>query len=586
MAVDPADATPSIWSARSNELARLKGLIQADYDADPARVTAVFLFGHLPVPYSGNLDPDGHTDHEGAWPADAYYADMNGVWRDSFVVSTNASDARNWNVPGDGKFDQTGLPWGSDLEVGRVDFADLPAFPQSESELLRQYLGKDHNFRHGLLSVQRRGLIDDNLGVYHYGTIGVEAFAVNGWYNFSPFFGPTNIDTGGWLSVPPGQTYLWGYGCGPGTYTSASGVASSSDFVTNDTPIVFTMLFGSYFGDWDSQNNLMRAQLAIPTYTLACAWAGRPYWYFHHMGLGETIGFSTRVSQNNDYNYGHSLAMYQVHVALMGDPALRMHPVVPPSALLVVTDGSGGVSLTWNPSPDTVVGYYVYSAPTAAGPFTRLTTNWLTGTSFTDASGSTNVYMVRAIKLEQTPSGSYYNPSQGIFQSLDGTAGAPQIQLYQPTNNAVFIAPATLQLKADTFDPANCITNVSFYANGQKLGDAPGPFYNLTWSNAAVGRYVLFAHASCSSGLLTNSSPVNVSVVGLSPILAIAPAGGSSFNITGLGSPGLTYHVQFSDDLSTTNWQTSGTVTADGTGRLQFSASAGPAQRFYRTIYP
>jgi hypothetical protein len=586
MAVDPANTSPTVWSARSNEVAAIKALVTADYIVDSNAVTTVFILGHVPVPYSGNFNPDDHPDHKGAWPADLHYGDMHSIWPDSSVSNTSGGDARNWNMPGDGKFDASGMPWNVALQVGRVDFANLPAFPQGERELLRQYLNKDHDFRHGLVPAQRRGLIDDNFGVVHYGLIGIEAFAVNGWRNFSPFFGPTNIDIGDWLTIPSGKTYLWGYGCGPGTYTSASGVASTSELVTNDTPVVFTMLFGSYFGDWDSQNNLMRAQLAAQTHALTCAWAGRPYWYLHHMGLGETVGFSTRVSQNNYYNYGNSLEMYEVHTALMGDPTLRMHPVVPPSGLLAVTNGSGGVNLNWNASPDTLVGYYVYGAPTAAGPFTRLTTNWLTGTTYTDPLGSTNVYMVRAIKLEQTPSGSYYNPSQGIFQSLDGSAGAPQIQLYQPTNNAVFIAPPTIQLKADTFDPANCITNVSFYANGQKLGDSAGPFYNLTWSNASASQYVLVAQASCSSGLVTNSIPVSVSVVSLSPILAIAPSGGSSFNITGMGSPGLTYHVQFSDNLGPTNWQTVGTVTADAAGNLQFSASPGSSQRFYRTVYP
>jgi hypothetical protein len=34
--------------------------------------------------------------------------------------------------------------------------------------------------------------------------------------------------------------------------------------------------------------------------------------------------------------------------------------------------------------------------------------------------------MVRAVKLESTPSGTYYNPSQGIFTTVDiGHAGLP-----------------------------------------------------------------------------------------------------------------------------------------------------------------
>src|ERR1035437_117819 len=121
MAVDPANTSSNVWAARSNELANIKGLIQADYNADPANVKAVFLFGHVPVPYSGNFAPYGHFDHVGAWPADAFFGDMNGAWTDSSVTVTSASDPRNRNVPGDGKFDQTDLPSDLELQVGRSE---------------------------------------------------------------------------------------------------------------------------------------------------------------------------------------------------------------------------------------------------------------------------------------------------------------------------------------------------------------------------------------------------------------------------------------------------------------------------------
>jgi hypothetical protein len=41
------------------------------------------LIGNVPVPYSGDLNPDGHSDHDGAWPTDTYYAEMNGTWTDA-----------------------------------------------------------------------------------------------------------------------------------------------------------------------------------------------------------------------------------------------------------------------------------------------------------------------------------------------------------------------------------------------------------------------------------------------------------------------------------------------------------------------
>ena len=411
MTVDPANTNSNVWAARSNELANIKALIIADYNADPTNVNTVLLFGHVPVPYSGDLAPDEHVNHVGAWPADAYYANLTGAWTDFSKWDQGASDTRNWNVPGDGKFDPSLLPSDVTLQVGRVDLANLPAFGQNETALLRQYLVKDHNFRLKLITAQSRGLIDDNLGL-----LSGEAPAVNGWRNFASLFGATNsFASSDWFGALATNSYLWGYGCGGGTYTSASGVGSTTDFATKDPQVVFRMFFGSYFGDWDSQNNFLRAALGTTNYTLTSAWVGRPYWFFHHMALGETIGFSTRVSQNNQSLYSSGLYDYRVHIALMGDPTLRMHVVAPASKLVAVANGSGGVDLTWSPSPDTVLGYNVYRAPTSAGPFTRLNTNLIATTNFTDAVQATNTYMVRAVNLQVSASGSYWNASQGTF---------------------------------------------------------------------------------------------------------------------------------------------------------------------------
>jgi len=56
--------------ARTASVASVKSQIQSDYNADSANVKGVFLFGHIPVPYAGQLNPDGHPDHVGAWPSD------------------------------------------------------------------------------------------------------------------------------------------------------------------------------------------------------------------------------------------------------------------------------------------------------------------------------------------------------------------------------------------------------------------------------------------------------------------------------------------------------------------------------------
>jgi hypothetical protein len=590
-AVDPANTNSSVWTARSNELANAKTLVRNDYNADPANVVAVFLIGHLPVPYSGSIAPDGHIpQHSGAWPADGYYADVPYdmyTWYDTLVSNTGAADTRNWNVPDDGKFDPSIWPIPLTLQVGRVDLANLPSFSLSETELLRQYLNKDHNFRAKLITAQRSGWIDDNFGM----STG-EPLAVTGWRNFAAFFGASNTVAGSdWFGTLATNSCLWGYGNGAGTCTSSSGVGATSDFAANAPQVVFTMFFGSYFGDWDSQDNFLRAGLASPGYTLTSVWSGRPYWQFHHMAMGQTIGFSTLVSQNNigvaqggyDFNTDDGF----IHVALMGDPTLRLHPLAPPAALIAATDAAGGTSLTWTPSPDPVLGYLVYSAPTAVGPFTRLTPSLITGTSYNDPVNISNVYMVRAVNLELSASGTYTNASQGIFQSLNTAAIAPNTILLQPTSNTLFTISCDIPLTASVFDPANAFTNIVFYANGVPIGQATSPLpYTTTWSNVQAGPYSLTAGGTSPGGVMTLSSPVNILVVGPSPILTITSLGTGSYAISGIGIPGSTNRIEFALDPTSPDWQTLGTVQAGSSGSFQLIDSTVSAQRYYRSVSP
>jgi Bacterial Ig domain len=570
--------------ARTSSVPSIKSLITADYNSAPSSVKAVFLLGHVPVPYSGDIAPDGHPEHKGAWPADAYYGDMDGSWTDTTVNDSAASDPRNHNVPGDGKFDRSLMASSIELQVGRVDLFNLPAFPLSDLELLRQYLDKDHNFRHRLISADRRGLIDD-----HFGAFSGEAFAANGWRAFAPLVGTVNTVAADWLTTLSSQSYLWGYGCGGGTYTSASGVADTWALVTNDTQVVFTLFFGSYFGDWDSPNNFLRAQLATTSYTLASAWAGRPYWIPHHMGLGETIGFGARVTQNNGGSlYSGNFGTNWVHISLMGDPTLRLHPVAPPAVLVASSNPAAGIDLAWNPSLDTVAGYHVYRSTSVAGPFTNLTVNLLTGSRYTDSAGTAaSVYMVRAVKLEQSPSGTYTNVSQGVFQSLTPSVSTPAITLTQPANNSVLIAPLNLRIYASLFDPAALVTNVTFYTNGQLLASAPLPPFTLTWTNPPLGFYTLTAIAQSAPGFTTDAAPVTFTVDnGGRPQLSITPIADGSNVITGQDVLGRSYRLQFMEALSTTNWQTLGTATTDLSGTFQFVDSNAATQRFYRTLYP
>ncbi len=421
--------------SRSDSPQNIKNLIKNEYNADPQNVKSVFLFGHVPVPYSGNFNPDGHPDHQGAWAADVYYGDIDGNWTDSSTYSGGATRTENKNAPGDGKFDQSDLPSNVDLEVGRVDLAKMTAIANTsgltEKELLRQYLNKDHNFRHNLITAQRRGLICDN-----FGEKDGEAFSASGYRAFSAMFGANNVTLVGQDQYFPtlgSQDYLWSYGCGGGSYTTCYGVGSTEDFGRTDIKSMFTMLFGSYFGDWDSESNFLRGPLASKTYGLAAVWAGRPHWFVHPMALGETIGASAKRSQNNGSIYSkQNYGSRGVHVALMGDPTLRMHPVAPPANVTL-----NGSTVSWGASSDSSVqGYHVYRATSAAGPFTRVTSSPVTSTSYNDSTVSAGAYtyMVRAIKLERSGSGTYTNASQGIFVNGTTTGGSGNTNTNTATN--------------------------------------------------------------------------------------------------------------------------------------------------------
>jgi len=46
--------------SRTAAVTAVKALIVADYNADPLNTRALFLLGHVPVPYSGSINPDAH----------------------------------------------------------------------------------------------------------------------------------------------------------------------------------------------------------------------------------------------------------------------------------------------------------------------------------------------------------------------------------------------------------------------------------------------------------------------------------------------------------------------------------------------
>lgn len=447
----------------------VKSLITDAYAALP-NLRMVFLLGHVPVPYSGNLAPDGHVpDHQGAWPADVYYADMDGDWTDHTVNNSSANDPRNDNLPGDGKFDQSAIPGNNrpELRLGRVDMSNLSHFSDDELTLTKAYLDRIHAYKQGGWTLPKRGLIDDNFGGF-----GGEAFASNGWRNFSPLVGKDSIFSSDYRGTLSSEGYLFSYGCGGGSHESASGIGTSAQFAGDSLLTGFTMLFGSYFGDWDRSNNLMRSALAQGR-TMSISWAGRPWWYFHPMGLGESIGDCAMMTQGNNAIFHSSYGGRFVHVALLGDPSLRMEYLAPPTALAIDTVDTFDVSLSWTASTEpSTDGYHVYRS-FDGGAWQRITPSPIAEVSYTDEcvldSGS-YAYQVTAVRLVEGFSGSYFNESLAVedsvsllfskrprvvaFSAEQAGFNSDQINYQVATawsDGVIWIFPDTIVLDVDTF---------------------------------------------------------------------------------------------------------------------------------------
>jgi hypothetical protein len=374
---------------------------------------------------------DGHTSpqgHLGAWPTDVYYGDVDGLWTDKLSYAGTAPPmmAETRNDAGDGKFDQNTLPGNVsgvarlELSVGRVDFAKMPAFaaakpPRSETDLLRHYLDKDHAYRHKQLVFAPRILARNRLpSGLDDAILGLPSALGSRFFGLEP-----DRVTDGDLFVET-RPHLWGFQGGYGGPEHINDdpphIHRTRDLTTSAVPVAFCMLSGSWFADWNlGSDNLMRATLCASNYGLAAMWGlGWPRWRFEGMALGDTLGDGQRLSVNEPMATIRTLN-------LLGDPTLRLNVMAPPANVTAASSG-GNVTLNWGASSETNARYYVYRSLTGMdGAFVRLTGESLGATSFADtnAPAGQKTYLVRALHLAVTGSGSYTNLSQGVFVTVN-----------------------------------------------------------------------------------------------------------------------------------------------------------------------
>jgi hypothetical protein len=397
----------TISVSRNQTPQQIRAILQTIYSELNNELIHVLLLGHVPVPYSGVTGFDVHYDHDGCWATDSYYADLDGIWTDTATVSYPTRVA-NKNFPGDGKYDQDTIPSAVELIVGRIDMYDLPLMGISETALLNRYFSKNNLFKSGNITVLGRG-IECRDSLYEFD----EALA-----NYiAPLVGNHNIFIGPYTNIKT-QPKLYSIGYGPGSYNICGGIVSTSDYASGNWFSVFTSLIGSYLWDFDNTNSVMRASIFSNGSILSCLGS---FDNLQYMGLGNSVGQANRLSQN-DFAY----TMTNLH----GDPSVRVnYPIMPSNLTITPNADTTNVTLNWTASLETdepLLGYHVYRSTSMDSVLVRLTNEPTNDTYFIDENplAGKNYYVVKLITLRPSGSGSFYNSSIGLIDSI----WAPQSQ--------------------------------------------------------------------------------------------------------------------------------------------------------------
>ena len=419
----------------------VKSLVSTYYTSHG--INSLYIIGgSIPIPRSGEIAGDSHPEHHGAWAADTYYADMDGIWTDSIVDVTLPLSQFN-NVPGDGRFDQELTPSGLELEHGRINFDHLPVYSESELELTKRYLSKAHNYR----IVSNTNYNDIVLGNPFWG---VDLTFNESWHIFNNSNEKPEVIKieDNYVDELKNGHFKFFESIGPGGPTQLIGKITSQDWAEDSLNVNIVNLAGSYFVNTLYENNLLRSSLASRSPTIAAMinGANRPPW-FH--SIGRTLGYCFKM--------GHDSLLWETFALqdsrsvtqfLMGDPSLKYESKRQISSMNLAQNGNK-VELLWDDSGyESDVTFSIYRSVSLDSTFIKIGSN-ISGNKFDDlfpVSGNI-YYMIRAVDLDTVPNGSFYNYSCGLIDSIQvdvvsiiTQSRSTEINIYpNPAKNSVTI---------------------------------------------------------------------------------------------------------------------------------------------------
>jgi hypothetical protein len=116
-----------------------------------------------------------------------------------------------------------------------------------------------------------------------------------------------------------------------------------------------------------------------------------------------------------------------------------------------------------------------------------------------------------AVELHQSSAAS----SDGGFDlQLSGYGTTePRVYLTTPADGTSYSGSPVIQLEAVARGLSNSpVTRVAFYANGVELAESTAPPWRYTWSNAPLGLVRLAARSTDTTGLTTESVPIEIAI--------------------------------------------------------------------------
>lgn len=417
-----------IWSNNVSSISNIKTLIQTNWNLYSNELKSVFLIGHLPIPYAGTIAEDGHAyvydDHRGAWPADGFYGDCiqeSNTWTDTTSI-TNVFRTVNNNATGDGKYDDNTYT-NLEIAVGRIDFSNMDYFTSNilsrEMDLYKKYFSKAHNWRTGVTTLPHTSILmtylpttPDDYAINYYM---VDNVIRNAQMLFGSSPNVTYYEDSFIEKTPALICGMTGYGGDNCIFDIYNHPIYSSIFTTNIIPSHIFMLSGSWMGDWNSTNNMLRATLSMNDYGLIALWSMQKEWRLNDLAIGDSFG----ASYLNTINKYSSYSSRYRSTTILGDPTLRGLYFAPPQGTYSITNANQR-TIHWEYPGDSDILFNVYRSTNGIdGQFTRLNSDPISfgNRQYLDFNSITanTVYQVRALKVINNGCGSFTNGSQAAI---------------------------------------------------------------------------------------------------------------------------------------------------------------------------